>query len=171
MAAKARTPEKQPGDTESSPSTGGDTAAAGTTTGLADDVRPDRPAEGRFEGHRSATVNLPFVTAQFLAIIGGTVSGEAVQKGRSLFADRMGEQVAAGGVPEEYEQKITSKRIDVPTLGIWGEKDPALLTKLTEGLEEWIPDFRREVLPGAGHWVPYERPGDVNRLIREFVDG
>ena len=65
MAAKARTPEKQPGDTESPPSTGGDTAAAGTTTGLADDVRPDRPAEGRFEGHRSATVNLPFVTAQF----------------------------------------------------------------------------------------------------------
>ncbi len=40
----------------------------------------------------------PYVTAQFLSIIGSTLSGEAVLKGRSLFADRLGEQVAAGGV-------------------------------------------------------------------------
>jgi pimeloyl-ACP methyl ester carboxylesterase len=26
-------------------------------------------------------------------------------------------------------------------------------------------------VPGAGHWVPYERPEEVNRLIREFTDG
>jgi len=37
----------------------------------------------------------PFVTAQFLAIIGGTLSGERVLKGRSLFADRLGENVAS----------------------------------------------------------------------------
>jgi PmbA protein len=36
----------------------------------------------------------PFVTAQFLAIVGGTLSGEAVLKGRSLFAERLGEPVA-----------------------------------------------------------------------------
>ncbi len=40
----------------------------------------------------------PYVTAQFLAILGGTMSGEAVQKGRSLFADRLGEDVAASGL-------------------------------------------------------------------------
>lgn len=38
----------------------------------------------------------PYVTAQFLGIIGSTLSGEAVLKGRSLFADRIGEEVAAG---------------------------------------------------------------------------
>jgi len=38
------------------------------------------------------------VTADFLAIIGGTLSGEAVLKGRSLFANREGELVAAPGV-------------------------------------------------------------------------
>lgn len=37
----------------------------------------------------------PYVTAQFLGIIGSTLSGEAVLKGRSLFADRLGEEVAA----------------------------------------------------------------------------
>jgi pimeloyl-ACP methyl ester carboxylesterase len=86
-------------------------------------------------------------------------------------AARMGEQVAAGGVSEEYEAKIKAMRIEVPTMVIWGERDPALLLGLTRGLEEWIPDMRLEVLPGAGHWVPYERPSEVNGLIREFVDG
>lgn len=36
----------------------------------------------------------PFVTAQFLGIIASTLNGEAVVKGRSLFKDRLGEEVA-----------------------------------------------------------------------------
>jgi PmbA protein len=47
-----------------------------------------KPASGRF------TVLLdPWVTAQLLGILSGTLSGEAVLKGRSLFADRLGDQV------------------------------------------------------------------------------
>ncbi|MBI5087870.1 MAG: TldD/PmbA family protein [Actinobacteria bacterium] len=37
----------------------------------------------------------PFVTAQFLGVISGTLNGEAVIKGRSLFRDRMDEPVAS----------------------------------------------------------------------------
>lgn len=37
----------------------------------------------------------PWVTAMFLGIIGGTLSADAVIKGRSLFADRVGEDVGA----------------------------------------------------------------------------
>jgi epoxide hydrolase 4 len=85
-------------------------------------------------------------------------------------AARMGEQVAAGGVPEEYDEKIRSQQVRVPTLVIWGENDAALLPTLTRGLDEWIPNLRVELVPGAGHWVPYERPDEVNSLIREFVD-
>ena len=44
---------------------------------------------------RMTVVLDPWVSAQFLGIVGGTLSGEAVQKGRSLFADRLGEDVAA----------------------------------------------------------------------------
>jgi PmbA protein len=40
----------------------------------------------------------PFVTAQLIGIIGSTFSGEAVLKGRSLFADRLGDEVAATGL-------------------------------------------------------------------------
>ena len=82
----------------------------------------------------------------------------------------MGEQVAAAGAPEEYESKIASQTVQVPTLVIWGENDAALLSSLTRGLSEWVPDLRVEIVPDAGHWVPFERPEEVNRLIREFVD-
>ncbi len=83
----------------------------------------------------------------------------------------MGEQVEAGGVPEQYDEKIRSQQVEVPTMVIWGENDAALLPTLTRGLSEWVPRLRVEIVPGAGHWVPYERPDEVNRLIREFVDG
>jgi len=49
-----------------------------------------KPSSGRF------TVVLdPWVTAQLLGILGHTLNGEAVLKGRSLFADRLGEEVAS----------------------------------------------------------------------------
>jgi PmbA protein len=37
----------------------------------------------------------PFVSASFLSVLAATLNGEAVLKGRSLFADRVGEEVAA----------------------------------------------------------------------------
>ncbi len=95
----------------------------------------------------------------------------ALQGGLNYYrAARMGEQVAAGGVPEEYASKITSQTVEVPTLVIWGENDAALLPSLTRGLGQWVPRLRVEIVRGAGHWVPYEQPEAVNSLIREFVD-
>lgn len=43
---------------------------------------------------RVTAVLTPWVTAQFLGILGATLSGESVLKGRSLFADRLGDLVA-----------------------------------------------------------------------------
>ena len=38
------------------------------------------------------------MSAQFLGVIGATLNGEAVLKGRSIFAGRIGEDVAAAGL-------------------------------------------------------------------------
>ncbi|MDA8061378.1 MAG: TldD/PmbA family protein, partial [Actinomycetota bacterium] len=46
---------------------------------------------------RHLTVVLePLVTASLLALVASTLDGEAVQKGRSMFADRLGQPVASG---------------------------------------------------------------------------
>jgi pimeloyl-ACP methyl ester carboxylesterase len=58
--------------------------------------------------------------------------------------------------------------IRVPTLLIWGERDPYLATGLSEGLERWVPHLRVERLPDAGHWVQNEVPDRVNRLLIDF---
>jgi PmbA protein len=48
---------------------------------------------------RKTTIVLdPYVTATLIGILGGTLNGEAVLKGRSLFANRVGESVAVGGL-------------------------------------------------------------------------
>lgn len=47
---------------------------------------------------RTTVVLDPYVTAQVVGIVGATLSGEAVLKGRSPFADRLGDEVAAAGV-------------------------------------------------------------------------
>jgi PmbA protein len=48
------------------------------------------------EGRRCPVVLDPFVAASFAGFIGGMLSADAVQRGRSLFADKEGEEVAGG---------------------------------------------------------------------------
>lgn len=45
------------------------------------------------ESRRVTVVLDPWVTAQLIGIIGGTLSGDAVLKGRSPFADRLGDEI------------------------------------------------------------------------------
>jgi pimeloyl-ACP methyl ester carboxylesterase len=59
--------------------------------------------------------------------------------------------------------------VAAPTLLIWGEKDPHLTVRLTEGLEAWVPDLRVERLPEASHWVAADEPERVSRLLVDFL--
>lgn len=59
--------------------------------------------------------------------------------------------------------------VRVPTLVIWGEKDPALLTALLDGLDAYVTDLRIERIPEGSHWVAHEYPERVNALIRAFL--
>jgi pimeloyl-ACP methyl ester carboxylesterase len=60
--------------------------------------------------------------------------------------------------------------VRVPTLVIWGERDTALLPGLLDGLDALVPKLTVKRIPDGSHWVIHERPEEVNRLIREFID-
>lgn len=60
-------------------------------------------------------------------------------------------------------------KIRVPTQVIWGEKDPALLPCLLDGLEDFIPDLRIDRIPEGSHWVVHEFPDEVVAAIRDFL--
>jgi epoxide hydrolase 4 len=64
---------------------------------------------------------------------------------------------------------IASFVIKMPTLVIWGEKDPYLLSSNLNGLEKYVPNLKVERIPDATHWVVHEKPERVNTLIREFL--
>ena len=52
----------------------------------------------RLGTRRAAVVFDPYVVTNFLSVLAAALTAEAVQKGRSLFAGRIGERVAADGV-------------------------------------------------------------------------
>jgi len=54
---------------------------------------------------------------------------------------------------------------------VWGEKDRYLGPALAEGLGEWVPGIRVARLADASHWIQNDAPGEVNRLLVEFLGG
>jgi len=82
-----------------------------------------KPASGR------VTVVLdPFVTAQFLGIIASTLNGEAVVKGRSLFKDRLGDEVAPSFVQlvDDPTNPLAYTATDVDGEGLAARRNPLI---------------------------------------------
>ncbi|HKG93914.1 MAG TPA: alpha/beta fold hydrolase [Gemmatimonadaceae bacterium] len=61
------------------------------------------------------------------------------------------------------------RRVEAPTLLIWGEADRYLRPQLADGLERWVPRLRVERLPGVSHWVMADAPEAVTRLLLEAL--
>ena len=57
----------------------------------------------------------------------------------------------------------------MPTLVVWGLKDPALLPVQLESLPDLVADLRVVTSPTAGHFIPWEEPGTVTAAIRDFL--
>jgi pimeloyl-ACP methyl ester carboxylesterase len=64
-----------------------------------------------------------------------------------------------------------SRKIRIPTLVVWGMKDPALLPVQLDGLEELVDDLQVARLPDAGHFAPWEAPDDVAAALAPFLAG
>jgi pimeloyl-ACP methyl ester carboxylesterase len=62
--------------------------------------------------------------------------------------------------------------VHVPINGIWGELDapanPRALERVA-AMHERRPDADVRVVPGAGHWVAYEEPEQVNAILLEML--
>lgn len=59
----------------------------------------------------------------------------------------------------------------VPTLLLWGDRDPFLVPDLARGLEAWVEQLETVRLPDAGHWLHLEQPGRVNEHLLSFLNG
>jgi pimeloyl-ACP methyl ester carboxylesterase len=63
-----------------------------------------------------------------------------------------------------------ASHLRVPTLVLCGARDRLTAPALAQELSAMIGGARLEIVPSAGHMLPLEAPGAVNRAILEFAD-
>ncbi|HUR82884.1 MAG TPA: alpha/beta hydrolase [Thermoanaerobaculia bacterium] len=61
------------------------------------------------------------------------------------------------------------RRIDAPTLIVWGEHEPVFQASALDDLGEWVTNVHIERVPRAGHFVQTDAPEEVSRLLIDFA--
>ncbi|MGZ4206680.1 MAG: alpha/beta fold hydrolase [Actinomycetota bacterium] len=94
-----------------------------------------------------------------------------LERKRSAFAyyRTVTRQTLLRALPGRPKPAGTRRAIDVPTLVIWGARDPVLPPALADAIARDIPHARVEKIEDAGHFVPEERPARVSELLKEFL--
>ncbi len=78
---------------------------------------------------------------------------------------RAGLRLSAKGVSKQ------SRKVQAPTLMIWGENDRALGKELTEGTEKYIDNtFDLKFIPQCSHWVQQDASTEVNDYLISFFN-
>jgi pimeloyl-ACP methyl ester carboxylesterase len=62
-------------------------------------------------------------------------------------------------------------KVRIPTLVVWGMRDPALLPLQLDGLDRLVEDLAIVRLPDAGHFAPWEAPEAVAQALGPFLAG
>ena len=56
--------------------------------------------------------------------------------------------------------------LDMPALVVWGAKDPYLPPRFGQAYAEALPNAELLELPDAGHWVWFDRPDVIERVVQ-----
>ncbi|MEM7364386.1 MAG: alpha/beta hydrolase, partial [Pseudomonadota bacterium] len=61
-------------------------------------------------------------------------------------------------------------RIRVPSLYVGTDNDVVLPYSSADGMEEFIDDLEKVIIDDCGHWTQQERPAEVARIIRGWLE-
>lgn len=81
-------------------------------------------------------------------------------------------RVRAGGFPASASLSGVLPRIGARLSGNWGERDAFAAPYLAERvalLHRVQPGSDVRIIPGAGHWAPYETADEVNKMLMEML--
>ncbi len=104
------------------------------------------------------------------AVSGREASERMPQAMREMVRENLGAaraQLLGAGFPPLTEQDVRSVR--TPTLLLTGEHSPAFLLRLSDRLEELLPNVERHTIAGVSHVMQVEDPVAVNQAVVEFV--
>lgn len=75
------------------------------------------------------------------------------------------------GMAERQDSVETLKTIDVPTLIIAGDEDQVSSIADAELMQRNIRGSQLEIIPQAGHYAVFEKPEELARAMRKFLNG
>jgi 3-oxoadipate enol-lactonase len=74
------------------------------------------------------------------------------------------------GMAERPDSGETLKTINVPTLIVTGDEDIFTGVAEAELMRQNVQNSLMKVIPKAGHYSPWEQPGEVGKLVRQLLD-
>lgn len=59
--------------------------------------------------------------------------------------------------------------VPMPSLMICAEDDIALRPQMADGIEQFVPDVEKHLIPACGHWTQSEKPDELNALMVDWL--
>jgi len=117
----------------------------------------------------------PFFESMLPKLIGRTTHSTRpdLVEGALRMMQRMSPEAVAmvqRGMAARQDSIETLKTVNVPTLIVTGDED--VFTGLAEAelMRQNIPNSQLKVIGKAGHYSPWEKPEEVGKLLRQFLD-
>jgi len=97
---------------------------------------------------------------------------DVVKKARETMRQSTAKGMAAlqRGMAERVDSTLTLSEIDVPTLVLGGEDDAPSPVSELEKMARAIRGAELKIVRKAGHLAAIEQPGEVGRVLREFLE-
>lgn len=116
----------------------------------------------------------PFIDVQIQKLLGASTRSnrpDIVASARAMMMKIAPAGLAAvqRGMAERPEAVLTLRTMDVPTLVLTGDEDMIPLAE-AQLMQQHIRGAELKVIPNAGHYAVFERPDEVGRILRQFVE-
>jgi pimeloyl-ACP methyl ester carboxylesterase len=85
----------------------------------------------------------------------------------------MAEWYRANYRPELFNPEVPLELppVRVPVRYLHAEQDPAFVSEMATGSGEFVDaEYDEQIVAGTTHWMVHERPGEIARLVREWVE-
>ena len=125
----------------------------------------------------SAFTHIPETFAAFLARGAPEVKGAVLSEAqRAVFVEAYGRSGFHGGIAlyrnttENWElERGLPERFITPALMVSPEEDRLLPPSVTDHMPGMCAELTRVTIPRCGHWAMWERPGEVVRVLVEWL--
>lgn len=82
----------------------------------------------------------------------------------------LGAAAALRAMARRPDSSETLRKIDRPMLVVTGQEDTIIPVAEAQRMHQLASDSRLEIIPGAGHMVPVEKPAELADLLRRLLD-